>query len=168
MVEAVRHAQAAEDWPHAARLVADHSFSLSLDGQEATMHALLTAFPENALSNPELARAFASDQLTYGSLDSAATYLALAERHASEVPDERRHRFEVALDVARLSLARRRGDFGSVLEEVQSLLAPAMAETAGEIVLDNDARAVALMNLGIVELWSIPDRRGGATPRARP
>ena len=37
MVEAVRHAQAAEDWPHAARLVADHSFSLSLDGQEATM-----------------------------------------------------------------------------------------------------------------------------------
>ena len=30
-----------------------------------------------------------------------------------------------------------------------------MAETASEIMLDNDARAVALMNLGIIELWSI-------------
>ena len=83
VVEAIRHAQAAADWPHAARLVADHSFSLSLDGQDATMHAVLAAFPESALSDPELARAFASDQLVHGSLDSAATYLALAERHAS-------------------------------------------------------------------------------------
>ncbi len=155
LIEAIRHAQAAEDWPHAVRLVADHSFSLSLDGQEATLHALLAAFPENAVSDPELARACASDQLTYGSLDSAATYLTLAERHASEVPDERRHRFEVALGVVRLSLARQRGDFGSVLEEVEPLLVPVTAETVSEIALGNDARAVALMNLGIVEWWSI-------------
>ena len=155
VVEAIRHAQAAEDWPHAVRLVADQSFSLSLDGQEATLHALLAAFPEDALSDPELARAYASDQLTYGSLESAATFLTLAERRASEVPDERRHQFDVALGVARVSLARRRGDFGSVFEEVQSLLAPATADAASAIVLGNDARAIALMNLGIVELWSI-------------
>ncbi len=155
VVEAIRHAQAAEDWPHAVRLVADQSFSLSLDGQEATVHTLLAAFPENTRSDPELARAFASDQLTYGSLDSAATYLTLAGRHASEVPDERRHRFNVALGVARLSFARRQGDYGSVLDEVEPLLAPAVAETASEIRLDDDAKAVALMNLGIIELWSI-------------
>ena len=159
VVEAVRHAQAAEDWPHAARLLADHGFSLSLDGQDATVHALLAAFPKDALADPELAGVFASDQLVYGSLDDAATYLALAERHASEVPDERRHRFDVALAVARLSLARRRGDFGSVLEQVQPLLAPVTAETVGEIVLGNDARAVALMNLGIIELWSFGSTR---------
>ncbi|MGZ4399209.1 MAG: AAA family ATPase, partial [Gaiellaceae bacterium] len=155
IVEAVKHAQAAEDWSYAARLVADQSFSLSLDGQEATVHTLLAAFPEDARSDPELARAFASDQLTYGSLDSAATYLSLAERHASEVLDERRHRFDVALGVARLSLARRQGDYGSVLDEVEPLLAPAVAETASEIKLGDDAKAVALMNLGIIELWSI-------------
>ncbi len=155
VVEAVRHAQAAEDWPYAARLVADQSFSLSLDGQEATVRTLLAAFPESTRSDPELARAFASDQLTYGSLDSAATYLSLAERRASEVPDERRHRFDVALGVARLSLARRQGDYGSVLDEVGPLLAPAVAETASEIKLGDDAKAVALMNLGIIELWSI-------------
>ena len=100
VVDAIRHAQAAADWPRAARLVADHSFSLSLDGQDATLHALLAAFPEDALSDPELARAVASDQLVYGTLDEAETYLALAERHASEVPGERRHRFDVALGVA--------------------------------------------------------------------
>jgi LuxR family maltose regulon positive regulatory protein len=154
VADAIRHAQAAADWPGAARMVADHSFSISLDGQDATMHALLTAFPEHALSDPELARAFASDELIYGTLDGAATYLALAERHASEVPGERRHRFEVALGVARMSLARRRGDVGSVVDEVQPLLDPVTAETADDVVLGNDARAVALMNLGVIELWS--------------
>ena len=154
VTDAIRHSQAGADWPRAARLVADHSFSLSLDGQDATVHALLAAFPEHALSDPELARAFASDQLVYGTLDSAATYLALAERRASEVPEDRRHRFDVALGVARMSLARRRGDVGSVVEEVQPLLDPATAETADEVVLGNDAKAVALMNLGAIELWS--------------
>ena len=154
VADAIRHAQAAADWPHAARLVADHSFSLSLDGQDATVHALLAAFPEHVLSDPELARAFASDQLVYGTLDGAATYLSLAERRASEVPDERRYLFDLALGVARMSLARRRGDFGSVLDEVQPLLDPATPETAEEVVFGNDARAVALMNLGAIELWS--------------
>jgi LuxR family maltose regulon positive regulatory protein len=154
VVDAIRHAQAAADWAHAARLVVDHGLSLSLDGQDETIHAVLNAFPENVLSNPELARAFASDQLVHGSLDTAAKYLALAERRASEVPDERRYLFDLALGVARMSLARRRGDFGSVLEEVQPLLDPATAETAQEVVLGNDARAVALMNLGAIEVWS--------------
>ena len=154
VVDAIRHAQAAADWARAARLVEDHSFSLSLDGQDATMHALLKSFPEKALSDPELARVFASDQMVHGTLDSAATYLALAERYASEVPEERRHHFNLALGVARMSLARRRGDFGSVLEEVQPLFGPATAQTADEVVLGNDVRAVALMNLGAVELWS--------------
>ena len=33
VVDAVRHTQAAGDWPEAARLLADHAFSLTLDGQ---------------------------------------------------------------------------------------------------------------------------------------
>ena len=35
VVDAIRHTQAAGDWPEAARLLADHSFSLTLDGQAA-------------------------------------------------------------------------------------------------------------------------------------
>ena len=45
VVDAIRHTQAAGDWPGAARLLADHSFSLTLDGQAQTIQALLRAFP---------------------------------------------------------------------------------------------------------------------------
>src|SRR6266705_1973523 len=54
VVNAVRHTQAAGDWSEAARLLADHSFSLTLDGQAQTMQALLRAFPRGA-DHPELA-----------------------------------------------------------------------------------------------------------------
>jgi LuxR family maltose regulon positive regulatory protein len=154
IAQAIRQAQAGGDWPHAVRLVADHSFALSLDGQDGTMHALLAAFPEPALSDPELARAFAADQLVNGTLDDAATYLALAERRAPAVPNDRRYLFDLALGVTRMSLARRHGDFASVLDGVQPLLSPAPAESVSDISLANDVRAVALMNLGAIELWS--------------
>jgi LuxR family maltose regulon positive regulatory protein len=44
VAEAIGHTQAAGDWPEAARLLAGHSFSLTLDGQAQTMQALLRAF----------------------------------------------------------------------------------------------------------------------------
>src|SRR6185312_4080638 len=45
VVDAVRHTQAAGDWPAATRLLADHSFSLTLDGHTQTIQALLQEFP---------------------------------------------------------------------------------------------------------------------------
>ena len=45
VVEAIRHAQAAGDWEHAAHLLADHHVSLRLDGRSATVYALMAAFP---------------------------------------------------------------------------------------------------------------------------
>ncbi len=61
VVEAVRHALAAGDWPDAARLVADHSFSWVLDGQAGTIDAVLQAFPEGASADhPDLALAHAA------------------------------------------------------------------------------------------------------------
>jgi LuxR family maltose regulon positive regulatory protein len=41
VIDAIRHTQAAGDWPGAARLLADHSFSLTLDGYAQTMQALV-------------------------------------------------------------------------------------------------------------------------------
>ena len=54
VVDAIRHTQAAGDWTDAARLLADHSFSLTLDGQAQTMQALVRAFPSGE-DHPELA-----------------------------------------------------------------------------------------------------------------
>ena len=45
VIDTIRHTQAAGDWPDAARLLADHSFSLTLDGQAQTIQALVRAFP---------------------------------------------------------------------------------------------------------------------------
>ena len=70
------------------------------------------------------------------------------------MPDDRKRRFEVVLAVTRLTLARRRGDFAAVLERVQALLGPADAETLSDVGLTDEVRAVALMNLGIAELWA--------------
>jgi LuxR family maltose regulon positive regulatory protein len=53
VVDAVRHTQAAGDWTGAARLLADHSFSLTLDGQAQTIQSLVRAFPPGAAADPE-------------------------------------------------------------------------------------------------------------------
>ena len=52
VTEAVRHAQAAGDWAHAARLLVDGTLPLSLTGQHATLAALIAAFPPEAPPGP--------------------------------------------------------------------------------------------------------------------
>src|SRR4029079_15955800 len=82
VVEAVRHTLAAGDWPDAARQLADHLFSLTLDGQESAVAALLRLFPGGASADhPDLALAHAAVQLAQGQLDEAAAQLALAASH---------------------------------------------------------------------------------------
>ena len=44
VVDAIRHTLAAGDWPDASRLLGDHLFSLTLDGQEGTIAALCDCF----------------------------------------------------------------------------------------------------------------------------
>lgn len=156
VVDAVRHAQAAEDWRQAVRLLADHTFSLLLDGQGATTHALLRGFPASAVStDPELVALLATDHAARGAVDEAAAHVTLAERQSAAVPAERRRGFDLGLGLVRLWLARRRGDVSSVLDEVRALVATPEAQTAHDIAERNDLRAVALMYLGIVELWSL-------------
>lgn len=154
IVDAIKHAQAATDWRFAGDLLGQYGFSLALDGNYATMTALLEPFPADALANPELAAFLAYAEVIRPSLDTAASYIAVAERHASEVPEERRRSFDAMLGTARLTLARWRGDYGSAVSDVRPLLEPVEAETVSEVAAANDVRAVALMNLGIVELWA--------------
>jgi len=155
VVEAIRHTQAAGDWPGAARLLADHSFSLTLDGQAQTIQALLRAFPPGAGADPELALVRAGGDLVHGHLDEAAAHLAVAEAHAETAPPDRQRRLRVAIAALKLSLARRRGRLADVLEQVKFLNAPVTGQSDEDIALVSDLRAVALMNLGIVEAWSL-------------
>jgi LuxR family maltose regulon positive regulatory protein len=154
-VEAVRHMLAAGDWPDAARLLADHLFSLTLDGQEGTIAALLRSFPAGAsVDHPELALAHAAVELAQGRLVGAAAQLALAESHVQSAPPARRRRLAVAIASVRLALARRSGQFSEVMEQVNLLDALTADESSDQIAMGGELRGVALMNLGIVETWS--------------
>jgi LuxR family transcriptional regulator, maltose regulon positive regulatory protein len=156
MVDAIRHTQAAGDWAGAARLLADHSFSLTLDGQAQTIQALLRAFPPGA-DHPELALVRAGGDLIQGRLDEAAAYLAVAEAHAQTAPPDRQHRVRVTIASLQLSLARRRGDLAGVVKHAEFLSSPLTGPSEEDIALDSDLRAVALMNLGTIEAWSLGD-----------
>ena len=155
VVEAVRHTLAAGDWPDAARLLADHLFSLTLDGQEASIAALLRAFPAGASAeHPELALAHAATQLAEGRLEGASAQLAVAESHVENAPPARRRRLAIANASLRLALARRSGQFAEVVEQVKVLDTSTADGSSDLIGMDTELRAVALMNLGIVETWS--------------
>jgi LuxR family transcriptional regulator, maltose regulon positive regulatory protein len=172
VVEAIRHTQAAGDWPEAARLLADHSFGLTLDGQAQTIRALLRAFPQGAAAdNPELALVRAMSDVFQGRLDEAAAHLAVAETYAETAPPERRRRLRVAVASLQLSLATRRGHLAGVIEQASFLASPLAGQSDEDIALGNDLRAVALMNLGTVEAYlGLPDaehhlREGAALAR---
>jgi LuxR family maltose regulon positive regulatory protein len=148
--DAIRHTQAAGDWPDAARLLADYSFSLTMDGQEQTVRALLQAFPPGA-DYPELALIRAGYNLAGGRLDEAAAHLAVAEAYAETAAPDRQRRLRVAVASLKLALAARRGHLAGVTEQARFLDSPVTGQSDEDIALSNDLRAVALMTLGTVE-----------------
>jgi LuxR family maltose regulon positive regulatory protein len=154
VAEAIGHTQAAGEWPEAARLLTDHAFSLTLDGQAQTMRALLRAFPVGA-DHPELSLVRAMGDLAQGRLDEAAAHLTVAETYAKTTPPGRQRRLQVAIASLKLSLARRRGHLGDVIEQARFLASPVTGPSDGDIALGSDLRAVALMNLGTAEAWSL-------------
>jgi LuxR family transcriptional regulator, maltose regulon positive regulatory protein len=172
VVEATRHTQAAGDWHDAARLLADHSFSLTLDGRARTTQVLLRAFPPGAAADPELALVRATSDVVRGRLDEAAAHLAVAETYAGTMPSDRRRRLKVGITSLQLELARRRGHLAGVVEQAGFLDSPVTGQSDKDIALGSDLRAVALMNLGTAEAWSLalPDaerhlREGAALAR---
>jgi LuxR family transcriptional regulator, maltose regulon positive regulatory protein len=155
VVEAVRHTLAAGDWPDAARLIADHSFNWVLDGKGETIRAVLQAFPKGAsVDHPDLALAHAAAELNQGRVEEAAAHLALAESSIQSAPPARRPRLAVAIASLRLAAARRSGQFAEVVEQVNLLDASMADESSEPIAVGSELRAVALLNLGIVETWS--------------
>jgi LuxR family transcriptional regulator, maltose regulon positive regulatory protein len=153
-VEAVRHAQAAQDWERAGRLLTDYWLDVTLAGQAATVRQLVTAFPADAVTgNAELTAVAAAAELMRGSLEEGARYLAVAAAGEASVPAERREHFRVTLAVLRLYLARQRGDLRAVAEQVEQLQL-ADAPDVAQLRLGEQLRAVALISLGIAELWS--------------
>src|SRR5204863_5394730 len=111
-------------------LLADHSFSLTMDGQAQTVRALLGAFPPGAPADyPELALIRAGRNLARGRLDEAAAHLAVAEAYAETTPPDRQRRLRVAIASLKLSLAARRGHLADVTEQASFLASPVTGQS---------------------------------------
>ena len=153
-VEAVRQAQAAQDWGMAARLLSDHWLDLYLSGRGATLVELLARLPRRVVAaSPELTTVQVAGDLIRGALADAGRHLAQAAGALTAVPADRRGRVQVMLSVLRLFLARRLVDFPVVAEEAQRLLALTEADAA-HLELGEDLRAAAFISLGIAEIWA--------------
>jgi LuxR family maltose regulon positive regulatory protein len=61
----------------------------------------------------------------------------------------------VAVASLQLSLARRRGDLAGVIEQARFLASPVSGPSDEDIALGSDLRAVALLNLGTAEAWTL-------------
>src|SRR5690349_14440418 len=70
-------------------------------------------------------------------------------------PQERQRRLRVAIASLQLALARRRGHVAGVIEQARFLASPVTGPSDEDIALVSDLRAVALMNLGTAEAWSL-------------
>jgi LuxR family maltose regulon positive regulatory protein len=149
-VEAVAHAQAAEDWELAARMLAGRWPGLYLDGRTAVIHELLAGFPVGQLvADAELAAVAAGDELTRGSLEAAEWHLTQAEQ--APVAEGRKAPAQLLVGMVRLLLARQRGNRAAVAEEATRLQAAAEAARPG---LGEELRALALVSLGSAEYWA--------------
>jgi len=154
-MEAIRHAQAAQDWGLAVRLLGDCWPGLQLGGQAATVHAILAGFPAEArAADAELAALAAADEQAQGSLEAAERYLGLAVRGSASVPAGRRGQLQVLLGVVRLLVARQRGNLPAVADQARRLQAMAEAPDAAQPGLGAELRALALISLGTTEYFT--------------
>ena len=154
--EAIRHLQAAGDWTEAARLLADHALGLTLDGQAGTVAALLRSFPARTAEDfPGLALVYAIADLDQLRLDQAAAHLDVARAYAATTPPGRQDRLRMAIASLDLLSARLRGNFDGVFEQVTALSSAAAGQSNADVALGSDLRALALLNLGVTEAWSL-------------
>jgi LuxR family maltose regulon positive regulatory protein len=154
--DAIGHLQAAGDWDEAARMLTDHALSLTLDGQAGTVAALLRAFPARTSADSAdltLVRAIA-DQYALR-LDQTDTHLREVRAYAATTAPARRRRLEMAIASVDLLSARLRGDFDSIVEQAGALLCLGDGQTSADAGLGSDLKAIALLNLGVTEAWSL-------------
>jgi LuxR family transcriptional regulator, maltose regulon positive regulatory protein len=153
-VDAIRHSQAAGDWDLAACLLADHWPCFHLDGKAATVHELLASFPPNVrAADVQLAALAAVDELAHGSLETAERYLELAQGGLASVSDDRLTQAQLLVEIARLMLARNRGDLPAMTEALGRLEELAEVPEAVQCTLGENLRALALIGLDR-EFWT--------------
>jgi LuxR family transcriptional regulator, maltose regulon positive regulatory protein len=152
--DAIGHLQAAGNWDEAARMLTDHALSLTLDGQASTVAALLRAFPaQTDQDSPDLTLVRAIADQYQLRLDQTDAHLRDVEAYASAMEAACRRQLEMAIASVKLLSARLRGHFDSIFEQARTVLST--DDGQANVELSGDLKAVALLNLGVTEAWSL-------------
>jgi LuxR family maltose regulon positive regulatory protein len=88
-------------------------------------------------------------------LDQAEAHLDVARAYAATTRPDRRQRLRMAIASLDLLAARLRGHFDGVLEQAGALPPPALGRSNAEVAISSDLHALALLNLGVTEAWSL-------------
>ncbi len=154
--DAIGHLQAAGDWDEAARMLTDHALSLTLDGQAGTVAALLRSFPaRTGTDSPDLTLVRAITDQYQLRLDQTDAHLRQVRTYAATTPPDRRQRLQMAIASVDLLSARLRGHFDGIFEQARDLLRLSEGQTSADAALSSDLKAIALLNLGVTEAWSL-------------
>jgi LuxR family transcriptional regulator, maltose regulon positive regulatory protein len=122
-----------------------------LDGQAPAIHELMAGFPAGYVAaHLKTAVVAAADELAQGSLERAEQYLHLTEQESARLPADRDDHVRLLRAIVRLLLARQRGNLSAVAGEAAHLRALAESRPGSA----EDLHALALINLGIAELWT--------------
>ena len=149
---ALLHAVDAGAWDLAARLAGERWVDLLIRGEVSALRPLIERLPPEWIErDPELALAIASALLDRGDHAGAARLLRSAEAAAERVPEDREARFAVSFAALSLHVARLRETSPARSRDGSGAGARRRLEPG---VVDPDLRALALVNLGIAELWT--------------
>jgi LuxR family maltose regulon positive regulatory protein len=148
VTDAIRHATLGADWELAAELIGRHWVRMLLDGEEATLRALLAELPEDLVAgDAELAAIAAAGLMAQSRWSETDALLERAQQGLDALPEARRARAETTLGTVQLFRGRRLGDLASVVDGARGLL---HGDGSGP-----ELQALALMNLGIAEGWTL-------------
>jgi LuxR family maltose regulon positive regulatory protein len=137
-------------------MLTDHALSLTLDGQAGTVAALLRSFPDQTSEDsPDLTLVRAIADQYQLRLDETDAHLREVRAYAATIPPARRHRLQLAIASVDLLSARLRGQFDSIFEQAGALLSLGGDQTSADAALGSDLKAIALLNLGVTEAWSL-------------
>jgi LuxR family maltose regulon positive regulatory protein len=136
--DAVHHALAGHDWERAATLVHDVSGSLMIRGEVMTLLGWLQALPDEVVhARPQLCFEYGWPLILTGQLDTAESYLTLAEQAAQ---DDAAFLGEIV--AAQAYIARTRGDDRRTIELSQRALS---FLPQGNL----SSRSIVALNLGL-------------------
>jgi LuxR family transcriptional regulator, maltose regulon positive regulatory protein len=152
--EALRHAADAGDWETVAALAGEHWVPLLVRGELSTLHTVLESLPRNrSRRDPEVALALSATLLDVGDEPAAGDLFDRAIARRDAVPAARRTRFDLGVAAIGLLRARLRGDLEEAIAHAQAMIGEETAAARADAGA-REVRALALVNLGIAELWT--------------